>query len=156
MLNRRAVLLGGAALTALPWRARAAGVFAVTRTEAEWRARLTPDQFLVLRKDATERAYTSPLLEEKRAGRFACVGCDNAVFSSQTKYDSRTGWPSFWAPVDAAVGSEEDRSEGMVRTAVHCARCGGHLGHVFPDGPPPTGQRYCINGLVLAFTVQAA
>jgi peptide-methionine (R)-S-oxide reductase len=125
--------------------------FAVTHTDDEWRKLLTPDQFAVLRKSATERPFTSALLHEKRRGNFACAGCDLDLFSSTTKYDSRTGWPSFWAPLENAVGASRDTSFGTVRTAVHCSRCGGHLGHVFDDGPKPTGLRYCMNGVALTF-----
>lgn len=125
--------------------------FPVTLTEAEWRARLTPDQFAILRGHATERPGSCALLREKRPGTFECVGCDNPVFRGDTKFESGTGWPSFDTPLPGAVETTEDRSHGMVRVEVHCANCGGHLGHVFPDGPPPTFQRYCINGLVLNF-----
>ena len=120
-------------------------------TDAEWRSRLTPEQFRVLRAHGTERAGSSPLNSEKRDGSFLCAGCGEALFSSDTKYESGSGWPSFYAPRDGAVGTTEDRSLGMRRTEVHCARCGGHLGHVFPDGPRPTGERYCMNGLALRF-----
>ena len=123
----------------------------LTLSNAEWRKRLTPEQYSVLREAGTERAFTSPLLHEKRAGIFACAGCDLNLFSSATKYDSGTGWPSFWAPLDKAIGTSRDVSFGMVRTAVHCRRCGGHLGHVFDDGPKPTGLRYCMNGVALVF-----
>lgn len=125
--------------------------FPVQKTDAAWRAALTPEQYRVLRGQGTERAYSSPLNDEKHAGTFACAGCGQALFSSATKYDSRTGWPSFWQPLDNAVGTSVDRSMFMVRTEVHCARCGSHLGHIFPDGPRPTGQRYCINGVAMTF-----
>ena len=131
--------------------ALAGGAFEVTLPDDEWRKRLTPDQYAVLRQSATERPFTSPLLHEKRRGNFTCAGCDLDLFASTTKFDSGTGWPSFWAPIDGAVDSEEDSSLGMVRTAVHCHRCGGHLGHVFDDGPKPTGLRYCINGVAMGF-----
>ena len=155
MTTRRSMLAWGAAALAL-WAARppriaAATAFEVTRTEAEWRALLSPQAFAVLRESATERPWTSPLNDEHRAGVFACAGCALPLFSSETKFDSGTGWPSFWAPLDNAVGTEEDRAFGMLRTEVHCRRCGGHLGHVFNDGPPPTGLRYCMNGVALAF-----
>jgi peptide-methionine (R)-S-oxide reductase len=157
MVTRRSLLMqsavGIAAAVASSLRTAAAdgGTFAVTHTDDEWRKLLTPDQFAVLRKSATERPFTSPLLHEKRRGNFACAGCDLDLFSSTTKYDSRTGWPSFWAPLENAVGTTQDTSFGTVRTAVHCSRCGGHLGHVFDDGPKPTGLRYCMNGVALMF-----
>ncbi len=154
MLTRRILLAGAAmgwAAGAFPRPGRAAEMFEVTHTEAEWRKLLTPEQFAVLRQSATERPFTSPLLNEHRRGLFACAGCDRDLFSSDTKFDSGTGWPSFWAPLDEAVGTTEDTSFGMTRTAVHCSRCGGHLGHVFDDGPKPTGLRYCMNGLALSF-----
>ena len=125
--------------------------FPVSKSEAEWRAELTPEQFRVLRQHGTERAGTSPLNAEKRRGTFVCAGCGNPLFDSDTKYESGTGWPSFWKPREGAVGTSEDRSFFMTRTEVHCARCGGHLGHVFPDGPPPTGLRYCMNGVAMRF-----
>jgi peptide-methionine (R)-S-oxide reductase len=125
--------------------------FEVQHTEEQWRALLTPDQFAVLRKEGTERAFTSALDHEKRRGTFYCAGCALALFSSDTKFDSGTGWPSFWKPLDNAVGTTQDRSFGMLRTEVHCRRCGGHLGHLFDDGPPPTGLRYCMNGVALKF-----
>ncbi len=131
------------------------GHFGVTHTDAEWRQLLTPDQYAVLRQQATERAFTSPLDHEKRAGTFTCAGCGNALFSSKTKFDSGTGWPSFWKPLPNAVGNDSDTTLGMERTEIHCARCGGHLGHVFDDGPPPTGLRYCMNGVALKFIADA-
>jgi peptide-methionine (R)-S-oxide reductase len=136
--------------------AKAAGDFEVTHSDAEWKKLLTPNQFAVLRQAATERPFSSPLDHEKREGTFACAGCDLPLFSSKTKFDSGTGWPSFWTPLENAVGTTDDRSFGMVRTAVHCRRCGGHLGHVFKDGPPPTGLRYCMNGLAMTFKVGTA
>jgi peptide-methionine (R)-S-oxide reductase len=125
--------------------------FEVAMAEGDWQKRLTPAQFAVLRKHGTERAGTSPLDKEYRPGIYHCAGCERALFSSDTKFDSGTGWPSFWAPLPNAVGTTTDRSLFMVRTEVHCARCGGHLGHVFDDGPKPTGLRYCMNGVALAF-----
>jgi len=125
--------------------------FEVEHSEQEWRGLLNPQQYAVLREEATERAFTSPLNHEKRRGVFSCAGCALALFSSTTKFDSGTGWPSFWQPLENAVRTTEDRTFGMVRTEVHCRRCGGHLGHVFEDGPPPTGLRYCINGVALTF-----
>jgi peptide-methionine (R)-S-oxide reductase len=135
--------------------ARAGEAFAVTHTQPEWKKLLTPEQYNVLREEGTERPFTSPLLHEKRKGTFACAGCDLDLFASSTKYDSGTGWPSFWAPLDKAVGTMRDTSFGMARTAVHCSRCGGHLGHVFTDGPKPTGLRYCMNGVALKFKAAA-
>ena len=127
------------------------GAFAFTLSDAQWRARLSPEQYAVLRGHATERPGTCALLREKRAGVFSCAGCGARLFASGTKFESGTGWPSFDTPIEGAVGTTTDTSHGMVRTEVHCARCGSHLGHVFPDGPPPTHQRYCINGVALAF-----
>jgi peptide-methionine (R)-S-oxide reductase len=134
-------------------RARAADAetFEVTHTVEEWKKILTPTQFKVLREAATERPFTSALNDEHRHGIFRCAGCDLDLFSSATKFDSGTGWPSFWQPLDNAVGTTRDTSYWTVRTAVHCRRCGGHLGHVFDDGPKPTGLRYCMNGLALKF-----
>jgi peptide-methionine (R)-S-oxide reductase len=126
--------------------------FPVEKTDEEWRAALEPEAYRVLRGHATERAFSSPLNTEKRVGTFACAGCGQPLFASTTKYDSGTGWPSFWEPLPDAVGTSVDRTLFMVRTEVHCAQCGGHLGHVFPDGPRPTGLRYCMNGAALRFT----
>jgi len=158
MVSRRRLLAGGTAGLAVAigaWRwstvAPAAESFEVHHTEAEWRKLLTPAQFEILRQSGTERPFTSPLLHEERRGVFTCAGCDLDLFSSTTKFDSGTGWPSFWAPLDNAVGTVRDTSFFMVRTAVHCRRCGGHLGHVFDDGPQPTGLRYCMNGAALSF-----
>ena len=120
-------------------------------SDDEWRRRLTPDQYRVLRQHGTERAGTSPLDHEKRAGAFACAGCGQPLFASETKFNSGTGWPSFYQPLDHAVATQTDRSFFMSRTEVHCARCGGHLGHVFDDGPAPTGLRYCMNGAAMKF-----
>jgi peptide-methionine (R)-S-oxide reductase len=128
-----------------------AETFEVTHTVEEWKKLLTPNQFKVLREAATERPFTSPLNDEHRQGVFSCAGCDLDLYSSDTKFDSGTGWPSFWKPLDNAIGTTRDASLGMVRTAVHCRRCGGHLGHVFDDGPKPTGLRYCMNGLAMKF-----
>ena len=125
--------------------------FPVAKTEAEWRAILSPEAFRVLRDHGTERPGSSKLNAEKRAGVFACAGCGAALFEAATKFESGTGWPSFWAPIEGAVATRTDRSFFMTRTEVHCAQCGGHLGHAFPDGPPPTGQRYCMNGVSLDF-----
>ena len=156
--TRRYLLLGGAGLAPLAlirWPneagAEAKGPFEVTKSDEEWRKILSKEQFDILRKHGTERAGTSPLNREKRKGTFACAGCDLPLFSSETKFESGTGWPSFWQPLPNAIGTSEDRSYFMVRTEVHCRRCGGHLGHVFPDGPKPTGLRYCINGVALKF-----
>ncbi|MET0722465.1 MAG: peptide-methionine (R)-S-oxide reductase MsrB [Tardiphaga sp.] len=125
--------------------------FEVMKTDAEWRAQLTPQQYDILRKEGTERPYSSPLNKEKRKGTFACAGCDNQLFSSDTKFESGTGWPSFWQPLPNAVGERKDSTLGMVRTEIHCRRCGGHLGHVFDDGPKPTGLRYCMDGFAMIF-----
>jgi len=123
------------------------------KTDAEWQASLTPAQYQILRQHATEPRGSSPLNQEKREGTFKCAGCGQPLFTSDTKYDSGTGWPSFYGPLSGdAVGETVDRSYGMTRTEVHCASCGGHLGHVFPDGPKPTGLRYCMNGAALDFT----
>ena len=125
-------------------------------TDAEWRARLTPEQYRILRGHGTERAGSCALNYEKRAGTFSCAGCDQKLFKSGKKFESGTGWPSFDQPLEGAVGTTEDRSYGMLRVEVHCANCGGHLGHVFPDGPPPTGLRYCINGEAMNFEPEAS
>ena len=152
MFRRNFVLGGLLAAFAVPAaRAAAAGV-EVTHSESEWRKLLSPGQFAVLRQDGTEPAFSSPLDHETRAGLYACAGCGLPAFSSSTKFDSGTGWPSFWAPLPDAVTTNEDRSFFMTRTAVACRRCAGHLGHVFDDGPKPTGLRYCMNGIALAFT----
>ena len=162
-MNRRDFLLSGAATAALlastaalmrmggPQDARAAETFEVTKTDAEWKAILSPAAFDVLRKEGTEYPGTSPLLNEHRKGIFACAGCDLPVYPSETKFDSGTGWPSFWQEIPNGIAKTEDRSLGMTRTEVHCRRCGGHLGHVFDDGPAPTGLRHCINGVALTF-----
>ena len=163
MMNRRTLFLGSAAalagFAALRWNASdaaPAAKFEIEKSDAEWRSLLTPAQYDVLRKHGTERAGSSPLNGEKRKGTFACAGCDLPLFSSETKYESGTGWPSFWRPLPNAVGTSTDRSFFMTRTEVHCRRCGGHLGHVFDDGPPPTRQRYCMNGVALKFSPDAA
>ncbi len=158
-LTRRVALLGAVSVAGLAVAGRlatrsrpaSADTFAVTHTDAEWQKLLTPDQYAVLREAATEPAGSSPLLNEHRKGVFACAGCDLPLFSSDTKFESGTGWPSFWKPLDGAVKTEVDNSLFMQRIEVHCSRCGGHLGHVFDDGPQPTGLRYCMNGLALVF-----
>jgi peptide-methionine (R)-S-oxide reductase len=152
----RGLALVGMARLGLVSQAKAAETFEVTHTDAEWKKLLSANQFAVLRLAATERPYTSPLDKEKREGTFACAGCDLPLFSSKTKFDSGTGWPSFWTPLENAVGTTDDRTFGMTRTAVHCRRCGGHLGHVFKDGPPPTGLRYCMNGVAMTFKAGTA
>lgn len=161
MVNRRtllgsAVLGGAAAAVAVAFGGRglqAAGgpKFEVTKSEAEWRRLLTPAQYYVLRDHGTERAGTSPLDHEKRRGTFHCAGCDLPVYSSEAKFDSGTGWPSFWKPLQNAIGTSKDNTYFSTRTEVHCRRCGGHLGHVFDDGPAPTGKRYCMNGVAMTF-----
>jgi peptide-methionine (R)-S-oxide reductase len=158
-IDRRTMLgAGGAAIAAGLagfWGARpgeaAPGRFELTLTDAQWRKRLSPAQYATLRQAATERAGTSPLDHEKRRGVYRCAGCDLPLYSSAAKFDSGTGWPSFFRPLPNAVGTGPDRSLLMARTEVHCRRCGGHLGHVFDDGPPPTGKRYCMNGVALRF-----
>ena len=161
MTTRRVFLIGAggavAAIAALGASSSApAGSFEISMTDAEWRQKLTPEQFAVLRASGTERPFTSKLLDEHRHGTFTCAGCDRAFFSSDTKFDSGTGWPSFWAPLENAVIEERDLSFGMLRTAIRCGRCGGHLGHVFDDGPKPTGLRYCMNGVALGFQPKVA
>jgi peptide-methionine (R)-S-oxide reductase len=153
-MNRRSLFgLAGAGLLALGAAPAASwqGRFAIVRSDAEWRRRLTADQYVVLRKGATERPGSSPLTREKRRGTYHCAGCAQPLFGSGTKFESGTGWPSFYAPAAGAVGTRPDRSEAQARTEVHCGRCGGHLGHVFKDGPRPTGLRYCMNGVALQF-----
>ncbi|HWK36320.1 peptide-methionine (R)-S-oxide reductase MsrB [Sphingomonas sp.] len=156
MIDRRTVLTGAALFAiavAVPLPALAG--YEVELSDAEWRKRLSPAAYDVLRRAATERAFTSPLNKEHRSGVFACAGCALPLFTSKTKFESGTGWPSFWAPLPNAVAISSDRSLGMIRNEVHCRRCGGHLGHVFDDGPRPTGKRYCMNGLALGFTPRA-
>lgn len=158
-LSRRTLLgiggvaaIGGIAAFGGGRRVEAApGRFPVNYSDAEWRRRLTPPQYNVLRREATERAGSSPLDRERRRGTFHCAGCNNPVYSSTTKFDSGTGWPSFWRPLPRAIGTREDNTLFAARTEVHCARCGGHLGHVFNDGPRPTGLRYCMNGAAMNF-----
>jgi peptide-methionine (R)-S-oxide reductase len=162
MMSKRRFLLGGLAALGMVAVARRRGgtptaeaaqdaPFEVVRSEEEWRRLLTPAQFRVLREHDTERAGSNPLNQEHRAGTYVCAGCDLPLFSSETKFDSGTGWPSFWAPLPGSIGTAEDRRLFLTRTEVHCRRCGGHLGHVFEDGPPPTGLRYCLNGVALTF-----
>jgi peptide-methionine (R)-S-oxide reductase len=129
------------------------GTFEVIRTEEEWRELLSPAAYRVLRQQGTEAPGSSPLDAEERAGLYNCAGCDLPVYSSTAKFHSGTGWPSYWEPLPNAVGTSEDKSFFMTRTEVHCRRCGGHLGHVFDDGPPPTGMRYCMNGVALRFVL---
>ena len=153
----RAATLLAAALGFGGRSARAAeGSFAVAMSDAEWQGRLDPRAYDVLRHEGTERPFSSPLNREHRPGRFSCAGCDAALFASETKFDSHTGWPSFWQPLPGAVGESRDVTLGMARTEVHCATCGGHLGHVFNDGPRPTGLRYCMNGAALRFAPTSA
>lgn len=154
MTRRLMMLLGGSLLAATTaGRGRADEGFEVTHTEEEWRKRLTPEQFAVLREENTEPAGSSPLDKENRKGNFYCAGCNLALFTSEAKFNSGTGWPSFSQPLENAVATKADWGLLGRRTEVHCRRCGGHLGHVFNDGPAPTGQRYCMNGLALVFRV---
>ncbi|KNX40340.1 Peptide methionine sulfoxide reductase MsrB [Roseovarius tolerans] len=151
MKRRAFLLMTGAALMARPLHASTCG-FEICRTEAEWRDRLSENEYLVLREEETERPYTSPLNEETRTGTYHCRGCDLPVYVSDSKYDSGTGWPSFYESLPDAVRTKEDRKLlFQVRTEVHCRRCGSHLGHIFDDGPEPTGKRHCLNGLSLTF-----
>jgi len=161
-LTRRLFLIGGTAALALGAAAAALrpsgaleaaeGPFEIEKTAAEWRALLDEASYAVLREEATERPWSSPLNDEHRPGTFSCKGCALPLFDAATKFQSGTGWPSFYQPLENAVGEATDYTLGYARTEVHCRRCGGHLGHVFADGPPPTGLRYCMNGLALAFT----
>lgn len=154
-MTRRSMLAGalGLAMTRRGQAEAEAARFEVEKSDAQWRKELSPQAYHVLREHGTERAGSSALADEHRKGTFQCAGCGLPVFSSETKFDSGTGWPSFYRPLEGAVGTSADRGFLTVRTEVHCRRCGGHLGHVFPDGPPPTGLRYCINGVALAFSV---
>ena len=165
MINRRAFLAAGAALPELALSVRFGRAQTMTTTETvdyrklsdmDWRQRLTANQYMILRQHGTERPGSSPLNKEKRKGTFACAGCDLPLFSSDTKFESGTGWPSFYQPLANAVETKTDRSLFMTRTEVHCARCLGHLGHVFDDGPAPTRLRYCMNGVALKFVAGAA
>ncbi|MCB2061735.1 MAG: peptide-methionine (R)-S-oxide reductase MsrB [Novosphingobium sp.] len=156
-LPRRRFLAWLGASAAMPVMAACGGGSAEAKdypvhySEAEWRKRLTPEQFYILREEGTERPYSSPLLKEKRKGTFVCAADGNPLFSSATKYESGTGWPSFWKPLSGGIGTSTDYKLGYPRTEVHCSRCGGHLGHVFNDGPRPTGKRYCMNGDAMLF-----
>lgn len=153
-MNRRHLLLSvGLAAVGLATQKAAAETFEVVHSDEEWRKLLSPEAYSVLRREGTEYPYTSPLEQEHRKGSFACAGCGQALFASETKFDSGTGWPSFYQPIrPEVVGTRIDGALMMTRTEVHCARCGGHLGHVFEDGPPPTGLRYCMNGVAMTFT----
>jgi peptide-methionine (R)-S-oxide reductase len=163
MLNRRNLITAGAVaslgllagLRARRGNAASPEKFEIEKTDAEWKRILTPAQYHVLREHGTERPYSSPLNNEHRKGTFACAGCDLPLYSSEAKFDSGTGWPSFYQPLPNAIGTSVDKSFFMTRTEVHCRRCGGHLGHVFDDGPKPTGLRYCMNGVALKFVPTA-
>ena len=151
-MTRRGFLASSAAMLGLGGAASAADErFEISRSEAEWRAMLSDLEYQVMREEATERAYTSPLNDETRDGTFLCKGCDLKLYASDTKFDSGTGWPSFYEALPNAIGTKADRSFFMTRTECHCRRCGSHLGHIFDDGPPPTGKRHCINGVSLTF-----
>ena len=156
LLAGSAVLAGIGVCLLRPRHAFADPAFEIVHTDAEWLALLGPQRYAILRQQGTEPSFSSPLDHERRAGTFACAGCALPLFPSSTKFDSGTGWPSFWKPLPNAVGETRDSLLGMLRTEIHCRRCGGHLGHVFDDGPPPTGLRYCMNGLALEFTPSAS
>jgi peptide-methionine (R)-S-oxide reductase len=161
MISRRLLLAGGASvavLAALRFTHNDAGAvtFEIVKSDDEWRRLLRPATYKVMRQHGTERPFTSPLNNEKRKGTFACAACELPLFASETKFESGTGWPSFYRPLPHAVGESTDRSLIVPRTEVHCRRCGGHLGHVFNDGPPPTGLRYCMNGVALTFAPAGA
>ena len=162
VISRRDIVLGGtavaAAIVCLGKSSNNAladsdplGKFEIVRTDEEWRRELTTEQYAVLRRRATERPWSSSLNKESRSGTYVCAGCALPLFSSTTKFESGTGWPSFWTAIDGSIGTSEERTLFLVRTEVHCRRCGGHLGHVFKDGPEPTGLRYCMNGIALSF-----
>ena len=157
-MNRRTLSFAGISLAALGWSGRLAqaGAFEVTKTDAEWKKILTPESYEVLRHESTERPFTSKLLDEHRKGTFNCAGCGLAAFTSEQKFDSGTGWPSFFDVMPNAVIKKEDSTLFATRTEVHCRRCGGHFGHVFEDGPQPTGLRYCMNGVSLKFAPATA
>ena len=158
-MNRRSFSLSAISLLGLAIGSRmstAEEMFEITKTPEEWKKLLSPEAYATLREEATERAFSSPLLEEHRKGTFNCAGCDLPAYASETKFDSGTGWPSFFDHLPNAVGTKEDNTLFASRTEVHCRRCGGHLGHVFDDGPQPTGKRYCMNGVALTFIPLAA